>query len=192
MMSLILLIIGVVLFYTGRIEIAGLRAEGRPVKAAGVILTLPAMISLLFINFFVPLAVGRNYDAMTAALGVISALEMIGMLVAVGLAYVLIADPPNAPRLPGILGEIQAEARQRRQNGTVQPPARQNRIITIPTPRLNREQFPSVMSLKEAARYLQTSEAEVLQLIEEGKLTASRENFGYKIARSQLDDLREA
>ena len=55
---------------------------------------------------------------------------------------------------------------------------------------VRRETFPSVMTLKEAARYLHVTEDEVLKLIEEGKLAASRDNFTYKIARSQLDELR--
>lgn len=182
-MSFILLIIGMVLFYLGRIRIGALRAEGRQVKAAGVILTLPALFTLLLLNFVVP----SDYDSLMGAIGLVSLLELAGMLIASGLAYILIADPPNAPHLPGILGQIQEEARQRRPEG--ERPLRTNRTVTI-RPRISRENFPAVMNLKEAARYLRVSEAEILQLIEDGKLTASRDNFNYKIARSQLDELR--
>jgi excisionase family DNA binding protein len=45
------------------------------------------------------------------------------------------------------------------------------------------------MNLKEAARYLQTTEEDILQMIDEGKLTAARDNYNYKIAKSQLDEL---
>ena len=47
-----------------------------------------------------------------------------------------------------------------------------------------------VASGDQAARYLRVTEADILRLIEEGKLAASRDNFSYKIARSQLDELR--
>ncbi len=185
-MSFILLVIGMVLFFMGRIRIGALRAEGRQVKAAGVILTLPALLTLLLLNFVAP----PDFDALMAAVGVVSVVELAGMLVATGLAYILIADPPNAPRLPGILGQIQEEARQQRPAG--ERPLRVNRTVTIPgvRARISREPFPAVMDLKDAARYLRVSEAEILQMIEDGRLAASRDNFSYKIARSQLDELR--
>jgi excisionase family DNA binding protein len=115
------------------------------------------------------------------------------MLAATALAYILIADPPGGPHLPGVLGEIQDEARSRRRSPGSRPPQSRPNInlsVPVPRPRLNRESFPAVMTLKEAARYLRTSETEVLRLIDEGKLAASRDNFTYKIARSQLDELR--
>ena len=46
------------------------------------------------------------------------------------------------------------------------------------------------MSLSEAALYMEVSEDVILQWIEEGRLTASRENYHYRIARSQLDELQ--
>jgi excisionase family DNA binding protein len=191
-LSIIPLIIGVILFYMGRVHIGMLRAEGRHVKAAGVILTLPAALSLLLLNFFIPMAFGADVDAAMVAIGAVTLLEAVGLLAAVGIAYLLIADPPGAPRLPGILGQLQDEARK---NRPADAPPRRAKTVTIPTPAsmrplVTREDFPSVMDLKQAARYLRVSEAEILRLIEEGKLAASRDNFRYKIARSQLDELR--
>lgn len=190
-LSIIPLIIGVILFYMGRVQIGALRAEGRHVKAAGVILTLPATITLVLLNFFIPVAFGRDFDAAMIAIGFVTLLEVAGILTAISLAYLLIADPPGAPHLPGILGQLQDEARKNRPADA----PRRTRTVTIPTPGsvrplVTRENFPSVMDLKQAARYLRVSEADILRLIEEGKLTASRDNFNYKIARSQLDELR--
>lgn len=192
-MGLILLIAGAALYFMGRIEIGTLRAEGKHVKVAGIILALPSIVTLLLVNFFVPMAFGSHAGTVASVNGVIYFLELIAMLAAIGIAYILIADPPNAPRLPGILGDIQQEAR------TSQParPARPSKVINIPTPaatlrpkiNFNRDSFPSVMNLKEAARYMQVSEDDVLKLIEEGKLTAARDNYNYKIAKSQLDEL---
>jgi excisionase family DNA binding protein len=195
-MSLLMLLLGIVLFFTGRIQLGTLRAAGRHVKAAGVILTLPALLSLLFVNFFIPFALGANQSAVNATVGVVAALELVGMIIAGGIAYVLLADPPGAPRLPGFLGELQDEARKQSSAGAqVPPPPNRNKTVVIPMPKPTapaaprRQDFPSVMNLKQAARYLQKSEAEVLKLIEEGKLTAARDNFNYKIAKSQLDEL---
>ena len=196
-MSFVLLIVGAFLYFAGRIEMGTLRAEGRHVKAAGVILALPAIIVILMNFLFIPLAFGSNEGAAQSAIDFVGLLEIVGMLVAAGIAYILIADPPNAPRLPGLLGEIQTEAR----GSTVKTPRpqapKQGKIINIPTastplrPKisLNRDNFPSIMNLKEAARYLQTTEEDILQMIDEGKLTAARDNYNYKIAKSQLDEL---
>ena len=191
-LSIIPLIIGIILFYMGRVQIGALRTEGRHVKAAGVILTLPATISLVLLNFFIPLAFGSDFDMAMVAIGIVTLLEVAGILAAISIAYLLIADPPGAPHLPGILGQLQDEARK---NQPADAPPRRVRTVTIPTPNsvrplVTRETFPSVMDLKQAARYLRVSEADILRLIEEGKLTASRDNFSYKIARSQLDELR--
>lgn len=194
-MSFILLIIGAFLFFAGRIEMGTLQAEGKHVKIAGAILALPAIVVLLLNQFFIPMAFGANRGAASSVMDFVGLLEIAGMLVAAAIAYILIADPPNAPRLPGLLGEIQDEAR-RSQPASPRPP-RQGKIINIPvagTPlrpnvNINRDRFPSVMNLKEAARYLQTTEEEILQMIDEGKLTAARDNYNYKIAKSQLDEL---
>lgn len=190
--SIIPLIIGVILFYMGRVQIGALRAEGRHVKAAGVILTLPATITLVLLNFFIPAAFGSDFDTAMVAIGIVTLLEVIGILAAISLAYLLIADPAGAPNLPGILGQLQGEARK---NRPADAPPRRVKTVTIPTPSsvrplVTRETFPNVMDLKQAARYLRVSEADILRLIEEGKLAASRDNFNYKIARSQLDELR--
>lgn len=60
-----------------------------------------------------------------------------------------------------------------------------------PAPRrapANRKSFPTVMTTAEAASYLNMAEADVLTLIESGKLTAARINYRYRISRSVLDE----
>ena len=196
-MSLILFIAGVALYFMGRVEIGSLRAEGKHVKAAGVILILPTAITFLLVELFIPMAFGSNSNAAIGAIGLVSLLELIGMLAAIAIAYILIADPPSAPRLPGILGDIQDEARSNTSQPSTPAAPRRGKIVNIPTPaanlrpkiNINRDNFPSVMNLKEAARYLELTEDDVLKLIDEGKLTAARDNYNYKIAKSQLDEL---
>ncbi len=198
-MSIILLVIGALLFYMGRIELGTFQAEGRHVKAAGAILALPGVVTLALTTFFIPISFGNNAGALDFALGLVGLLDLVGMMVAIALAYVLIADPPNVPRLPGLLGEIQDEARSGQPRTTAQSqqtPTPEKKTVIIPEPGtfrpragLNRDNFPSVMNLKQAARYLQISEDEVLELIDAGKLVAARDNYNYKIAKSQLDEL---
>ncbi len=211
-MSLFLLLIGLYLYFAGRIEFGTVRAEGRPVKAAGVILIVPGAVSFLLGNIFIPLAFGHNQSAIDFMMGLLSLLDLAGSIVAIALAYLLIVKPPNMPRLPGILGEIQgdvesgaqppAQARPESPRPTIAPqepppePGR-SRTVTIPNPiaancpqpSLNRDRFPAVMGLKDAARYLQTTEEEILKLIDDGKLVAARDNYNYQIAKSQLDEL---
>ena len=192
-MALILLMIGVVLIARQRVDYGSFRTSGRHVRAAGVLLTLPALTSLLLNGFFVPLAFGRNASAVSFAQGVIGLLEFLGMVLVAVLAWMLLGDSPGLPRLPGLLGELQDEAREQRATGG---PAEPSRAGGINLPGLSlrqggrRETFPSVMSLSEAALYMEVSEDDILQWIEEGRLTASRENYHYRIARSQLDELQ--
>ena len=200
-MSLILLVIGALLFYMGRVDMGTFQAEGRHVKAAGAILAVPGIVTLALTTFFIPLAFGSNASAQDFMFGVVGLLDLVGMIVAIGLAYVLIIDPPNLPRLPGLLGELQDEARagQPARPSTGQSndnTSTEKKTVIIPDPNtfrpksgINRDKFPTIMNLKQAARYLEISEDEVLELIDSGKLTAARDNYNYKIAKSQLDEL---
>ena len=192
-MALILLLIGIVLIARQRVDYGSLRTAGRHVRAAGILLTLPALMSLLLNGLFVPLAFGRNAGAVSFAQGVIGLLEFLGMVLVAILAWFLLGDSPNAPRLPGLLGELQDEAREQRATGQPAAPAARTGGLNLPglsmRPGNRRETFPSVMSLSEAALYMEVSEDDILQWIEEGRLTASRENYHYRIARSQLDEL---
>lgn len=51
-----------------------------------------------------------------------------------------------------------------------------------------RGNYPTVMTIREAASYLNMTEQAVTNLIEEGKLAAARVNYRYRISRSVLDD----
>lgn len=192
-MAFILLMIGVVLIVRQRVDYGSFRSAGRHVRAAGVLLTLPALMSLLLNGIFVPLAFGRNASAVSFAQGVVGLLEFLGMVLVALLAWMLLSDSPGLPRLPGLLGELQDEARAQRSSGGVAATRRTGglNLPGLPTrPGNRRETFPSVMSLSEAALYMEVSEDDILQWIEEGRLTASRENYHYRIARSQLDELQ--
>jgi len=60
--------------------------------------------------------------------------------------------------------------------------------ITVSAPP---EHFPDIMTVAEAAAYMHVSEAEVLRLIDEGKLGAARMGSTYRIARIAIEDFKE-
>jgi excisionase family DNA binding protein len=220
-MSLILLVVGAILFVMGRFEMGSIKTEGRHVKAAGIILMLPEGVSLA-LALFIGLSFGNNPDVISFLFSLLNLLVFVGMIVAVGLAYVLIAKPSNAPRLPGILGELQDEDGQPGGSGSSSRPSidirpfltREEKTEDEPTTETGTEaeapkaetpppaprpartpprgNYPAVMGLREAANYLQTTDERVMALIEAGKLPAARINYRYQIARSQLDDLLQS
>jgi excisionase family DNA binding protein len=182
MLSLILLGIGAVLYFRGRIKIGSINAEGKHVKSAGIILMLPA-----FGSFLLGLVIGTlfegNVEMLLNLVNILFVVELVGAFLAAFVAYRIIVNPTGSTRLPGIFGDLQS-----------QQPQQPRKTVTIPAPDSPAESSPApkiikpILSLQEAAEYLKITEADVLRLIDEGKLTAARVNYRYQIARSQLDD----
>jgi excisionase family DNA binding protein len=195
-MLIALVFIGAFLFWQGKININTIQTEGRHVKAAGVVLMLPAA-GYILLTFLLSMLFGGPSTQGTLAL--LSLLQLIMMVIAVIVAYILIADPPNAPHLPGILGDIQNE----RHGKPSQPPSSDSRPKPqqqrpaqrhplerfIPTPS-QPIKVASVLSVKEAAIYLGVNPDEIMRLIDAGKLPAARDSSGFRIARSVLDELK--
>jgi excisionase family DNA binding protein len=188
-MALILLIIGAVLYYTRRFSFGSYATEGRHVRAAGAVLMLPAggamALSLLIGLFF-----GANLNLALSLLALIGLAEFLSMFVAVGVAYILLFNPAGAPRLPGILGQIQAETAAQ-ESHIDHPPQAAPVLHSQPAPSVARDLLrgKKIMTLDEAAVYLGMTPAQVERLIDDGRLAAARANYRYQIARSQLDDL---
>lgn len=174
MLSLILLMVGAVLYFMGRVSLGNFRAEGRHVRVAGLVLMFPATFTFL-LSLFTGLIFARNVDMLLFLVQVLAFVELSFMVVSGIIAYILLAAPAGAPRLPGILGQVQTQ-----------------RTTAQPEPPRVKENFPSVMNVAQAARYLQMSEADVLALIDAGKLAAARVNYNYRIARMSLDELLES
>lgn len=193
-MSLILFVLGAYLWYTGRFAFGSVNTQGRHVKAAGAVLMLPAggtfMLSLILGILFM-----GSEMLLLAMINIMAMVEFFSLIAAVIIAYILIADPQNAPPLPGILGEIQAERRSQEQagvSGASLPASRAEPMASPAAPQPaapRRESFGSILTVKEAASYMRLNEADILKLIDEGKLAAARINYSYRIARSNLDDL---
>ncbi len=184
-MALILVVIGAVLYYTRRFSFGGLQTQGRHVRAAGLLLMFPAAFTFL-LSFFAGVIFARSEAAIVTLFNIMAAVEIISMVLAVGAAYILLANPSNAPRLPGILGDIQRE-RQDEPAAAPQPP-----VARVQPAQPVREHFPTIMTVAQAAQYLQVSEAQIMDLIDGGKLAAARINYNYRIAKSNLDELLAA
>ncbi len=83
-----------------------------------------------------------------------------------------------------------------RQDDTPSQPDKEAKQAEAPKPRPapaprrsgSRRNFPTVMTTAEAAAYLNITEEAVMDLIEEGKLSAARINYRYRISRTVLDD----
>lgn len=209
-MSLVLLAVGAVLALLGKIHFGDFHVEGRHVRAAGVVLMLPgagAFLLMILLAFLF----GRT-DALYPLLALVYALELLAMIVAVGIAYLLLLNPPNAPKLPGILGEIQAEAQdaahKAAENGSTKAPSQRqtprhpsrmhplqrgaalvSSAAVAPAKPLDRAAYPKIVNLTQAAQYLNTTEEQVRALIDASKLPAVRSGGGYVIAKSVLDEL---
>lgn len=192
-MTLILCAIGAYLYFTSRFSFGSVRTQGRHVKAAGAVLMMPAVTSII-LGAMLGILFAGNPNMLLSLISLLSFVELALLLLSSVIAYILIANPANAPRLPGILGQIQDE---RREHGD--QPVR-NRTVTIyprgttaPAPmQAQQKEFGRVLSTREAAEYMNVSEAEILSWIDSGKLAAARINYMYRIARSNLDELRTA
>ncbi len=161
-MSLIIAVIGMVLFYTRRFRLGEIDEFGDHVRTAGAVLVAPAGGALV-VGLILGLLTGGNIGGLRTALNVLTLLEFLGVLVAVSVAYFLIV---RKEFLPG----VKFQPRATPTNAAPAPPK-------------------PVMSTSEAAAYLRVSEARILQAIEEGRLPAARSAKGYTIARSVLDEV---
>jgi hypothetical protein len=198
MMSIILFLVGAVIAFTGRFAFGGYRAAGRAVRAGGLVLMFPAAFTFVISLIGGVLFAGNN-QALLAYINLVAILDFLTLMLATGIAYILIANPEGAPRLPGILGEIQAE-----REDTPNPieDVRKARPQQVPASAshaahpLNRqvaarpEPFGKILNLKQAASFLSMPEPAIIGLIQTGQLPAVRSGGDYAIARSRLEEIK--
>lgn len=184
-MALILMIVGAVLFYTGKIKFGSIDAEGKHVKGAGLILMLPAAGAFV-LSLIIGFLFAGSIDLALSMLNFVAVLEFVGMIAAVFVAYRMIVDPANAPHLPTIIDNLVGQ--ERRQG---------KRTVTVPAlnvPSATRQapiQTKPVMTVSEAALYMNMKESQVVDLIDSGQLPAARVNYKYQIAKSLIDEWME-
>lgn len=173
-MTEILFIIGMGLVIVGKVRFGMFDAEGHPVRAAGFMLMMP-LIVVLFLSFVLGVITGGDTVAMSRTLPFVLFLQLPVAIVCVGVAYSLLRKRSDEEKLD----EPPSTSAQ-----PVEPP----KPKPEPLPRRPLGGFPSVMGTAEAARYLNVTEQAVMKLIEDGKITAARINYRYKISRSVLDE----
>jgi excisionase family DNA binding protein len=187
----LLLFMGLVIFMTGRAQAGQINRVVTGPRARWIGALLMAPLPLTFCGVLVYMltdanlmlqlmALSPNTDAETLLnslpVETINTLSLMGLfipLVCYGLAVYLFFSSPAEP-IPTP------------QAGAPHP------LMTPPwatPPAAAPTEFGKVLTVPEAARYLKRTEAEVIDLINTGKLPASRAGSGYQIARSAIDDM---
>jgi excisionase family DNA binding protein len=165
-MSLILFLVGFTLVFLGRIKFNEINEEGPQVRAAGIVLMTPFLGALL-LNVMLNL-MNRSSQEAAALIGL---LEFVGWIAAAAIAYSLVFRRSGLPTLSF-------------------KPIQTNQV-RMPNVRAfdRRDSFPKLMSVTEAARYLNVNEQFIMEAINEGRLAAAKVNQRYTISRSALDEL---
>lgn len=181
-MSEILFIIGMGLMIIGKVRIGGLDAEGPSVRAAGFMLMMP-LIVIIFLSFMLGLMTGGNAVEMSRTIPFILFLQLPVIIVCVGVAYSLLKkETSNSENQDEPTDSVPEKPR------TPAPSISKPSVSPQVPARRPAANFPTVMSTIEAARYLNVTEQAIMKLIDEGKITAARINYRYRISRSVLDE----
>lgn len=188
-MDMLLLIIGLVLWKSGKFRFGSVNTEGRHVKAAGLVLMLPAL-GLLLVSMVLASLFGADLNAQGTFYGLLIIFGLGSMTTAITLAYILIVNPANAPRLPGVLGQIQAERNgETAKNDAAPRAAAPHPLVDYKRPS---GKVRNILTVDEAAAYMGVTSADIMAWIERGELPAARDNYRYQIARSALDELKQS
>lgn len=198
-MSLVFFALGAGLLLLGRIKItfADIDEEGPRVRAAGLVLMVPLIVRL-FLSFMVGTLTGGDREGVVTGLEIVSILDFVAIIVATAVAYMLLFPQGKSPSID--FGNWQKpsddnESDENAQNGHANPqpppaPTTPN-MQKQAAPRMASGQFPRVMNIAQAAHYLNVTEQQIMDAIDNNKLAAARINYRYSISRSALDDFRE-
>jgi excisionase family DNA binding protein len=200
MLAILMFIMGIVLLNRGKANIPFLKidAQGSAVRSAGVILMLPLGTDLV-LSTYIAMTTGGNLDDMLRAVEQIALIQWVVVISCAAWAYVTLrrAEPISTSDA-GVDGEPKPQKEQREQRA--HPLSGFPTLTTAPkqlqpsqgVASTSQATFPRVMTLAEAARYLNVTEQQILEAINQGKIPAARNNGIYSIARIVLDEYREA
>lgn len=158
---------GLYYILTGRFRIGKRVITGNRARYIGGVLVLPLAFGLI-VGFIIGLNTGLSGDLSNLDWDALSSVAMIELLLVIGAfiaALTLVLTAPEADFAPANM-EVHS-------------------LAATPPPTV----FGSVLTVPEAARYLKVSEAEILQLIDDGRIAAARIGSDYRIARVVLDEL---
>jgi excisionase family DNA binding protein len=190
MLSIVMFFLGIVLLNRGRAHVPFLRihAEGSAVRTAGMVLMMPFGFSIL-LGIFAGMQAGGNIQALYSAIESVAFLELIAILIAATAAYVILKR--NEVPFTSEQSEPQKPAQPRRTHPLENAPYSYTPSPAVrPAPQAQ-QTIPRIMSVAEAARYLNVTEQRIMDAINNGEIAAARGNGGYSIARIVLDEYRE-
>jgi excisionase family DNA binding protein len=169
-------IIGIALLIRGRFTFNDRAVPPEKTRIIAFVLMLPLLVGFCTGLFVLPTMTGTlDLETLQTA----AFIEFIAFVAAiVGVAYLIASVPPGTSS-----GSRPVEDEKPKRFEPAQPFQPQ-----IPEPPATLVDLPRVLSVEQAAAYLRRTPAEVLTLIEQGKLPAARDSSGYRIARIALED----
>lgn len=212
-MSQLLFLVGLGLMFVGKINVGDINAEGRVVRAAGAMLMLP-LIAVLVLSQVLNWLNGSTIGGKGGGVVFLLIIELGGMVICSAAAYMMLkraSEDENGGKTETINPSTTVNIRPKDEKPSAPPPIQQSPKNGGPRPTGNgsgysdlmrprvegnnvsrkREDFPAVMDIRDAARYLNKTEKEVMKLIDQGKLAAARINYRFRISRTVLDDFIE-
>lgn len=190
-LSVLLFIIGAGIGLVGSLKIGSFEAKGMRVRVAGSVLCLPFFLSqalyLLALSLF-----GEDANL----IGLIAFLELIGIGVASSVSYWLLMMGYQPETLNK---KVQRPDFTPKKPDAPKAPSAKHPVINLadnkaekPMTFAKMRDYPNVMNVVEAANYLNITEDALIELIEAGKIAASRINYRYHISRIVLDEFNQA
>ena len=150
---------GLFLLFRGQLIINNRIIPPQRTRMIALILMAPLVVGLVAgMTLFSPSGV-LDFDTLQNA----ALIELIALVAAIGAVYYIISSTPPSSTVP-----------------------MQSTRPFSPTPIT--PHVPDILTVPEAAAYLRVSEAEVMRLIDEGKLPAARIGDSFRIARIAIED----
>jgi excisionase family DNA binding protein len=160
MCSGVAFLFGLFLFFRGQLIINNRIIPPSRTRLIALVLMAPFFIGVIAgLLLFAP-GDDLNFDTLQNA----AVIELVALIVAIIVVYYLISTTQPSSTLP------------------VSPAQPFGQPIATPL------RVPDILTVPEAAAYLRVSEAEVMRLIDEGKLPAARIGDSFRIARIAIDD----
>lgn len=171
-LSLITLILGLFILFKGDFHLFGRYVARSQARIIAFVLMLPlpllfcasTILASRYVQFNADGTFSMSPEALYAASDMLSNIELIAVILAAGFAILRIFNAPQS--------EISVA---RPAAGFPAAPIRP----------------PDIMTVAEAAAYMRVPEADVLRLIDEGKLGAARIGDTYRIARIAIEDFMQ-
>lgn len=167
MCSGLALFVGIFLLLRGQLVINNRVIPPKRTRLIALILMSPFVIGLIAGMLMVTPGSTISFDTLQNA----AFIELIALIIAFVLVVYLVTSTPPSETKPYM-----------QQHPLGQPTPMQS----MPT------RVPDILTVAEAAAYLRVSEAEVMRLIDEGKLAAARIGDSYRIARIAIDDFMQS